>query len=620
MSQYLIPNYNIPILERKINKLRNKGANITFDVVDNDVQVPIAELGNNYTMSCSRVNVDGEYKINGWVFVGTIEHGSPENIIRLADYSFEGRIPERYRTAGRDCEHCHIKRDRNDTYLVYNEEHDEFKQVGRTCLKGYTRGLDADTCAEMVSLNAELDKLSSSANEGEFEIDMNDRTYSNHIHYPMETARLQALKYVQEHGYKPRETGIEFADALASNSDLPKGSVDLANEIEMWLEAPPLNDWKRNAHAAWVKKYYEPRDAGLITSAANSYIKQQQLNIRNQNSSNLSNEYAGEVGQSVEFVIADIKVAYERTGGSFYNYYSYPVYRMIGKDGKIYLWGSSNPEVEPQKGDKLKGTIKRLIERPNGEKQTELTRCKIIGKESIYRGFFNESYQPPRKTDSKYSVKSTLDRLQDLIQSELKDMIPSYYEISFELDYNKDIKNAFVLTLIDKYSRYIKDKSDLDFDFMKLNIAIHNIGGKSIVNSKKKMQITFKFNADELENSMLNDQSDSDSKFNSDFDEYERNIKSIDISKYKPSSSELAKISDYKSRNSNVNVRAIKDTDKLLRYLYGSIYLNYPDLMYQIERELINRNIMNDDFMSHNDINNIVSAIKLKVKARPFGF
>ena len=159
MARYLIPDYKLPELFKVVNKIRNKGANVTCDILRENIPVNIDRFGRGFFITCSEVEVEGSYRMNGWDFVGTIQHASPENIIRLADNDFEGRVPERYRTAERNCEHCNIRRDRNDTFLVYNEDEDEFRQVGRTCLKNYTQGLDAEVCASMISILAEIDRL-----------------------------------------------------------------------------------------------------------------------------------------------------------------------------------------------------------------------------------------------------------------------------------------------------------------------------------------------------------------------------------------------------------------------------------------------------------------------------
>lgn len=397
MARYLIPNYKMQELQKQIQKIRNKGAQVTFNILNDHVAVPAESVDRDMTIDCSEVEVEGRYHIDGWVFVGTIEHATPENIIRLADYSFENRIPERYRTAGRDCEHCHIRRDRNDTYLVYNEDEDEFKQVGRTCLRGYTNGLDAEACASLVSVIAEIERLNNQAENDEFDRDYVRQHGAAYIGYPMAKARKQAFRYVQEHGYIAGRTGQDFAIELSNDHGLPQASDEEVQAVTDYLETTAQSDWQRNALAAWSKEQYKSRDAGLITSAVSSYFRDQERQAaararEEQQRAALAsreNSFAGEVGETVTFTVREHRVAFWRTGGPRFNAGEYPVYRILGTDNRIYIWGCSSG-IQLNAGDTLQGKVKKQITRPNGELQTEVTRCKIVTPSpNSYRGFFN---------------------------------------------------------------------------------------------------------------------------------------------------------------------------------------------------------------------------------------
>ena len=397
MARYLIPNYKMSELQKQVQRIRNKGAQVTFNILNDHVAVPAESLGDNVTIDCSEVDVEGRYHINGWSFVGTIEHASPSNIIRLADFNFSERIPDKYRTAGRDCEHCHIRRDRNDTYLVYNEDEDEFKQVGRTCLKGYTNGLDAEACANLASVMHEIERLNNEIENDELDADYIRQNHAAYIGYPMEKARKQAYKYVQSNGYIPGRTGQDFAIALSDNHGLPQASDAEIQAVTDWLENSEPNDYLRNALAAWSKGQYKSRDAGLITSAVSSFFKWQEreaariareAEIQAANASR-ENSFAGNVGDEVTFTIREFRVIYWRTGGPRFNAGEYPVYRILGTDNRVYIWGSSSG-IEINVGDKLKGKVKKQITRPDGELQTEVTRCKIVSVgPNNYRGFFS---------------------------------------------------------------------------------------------------------------------------------------------------------------------------------------------------------------------------------------
>ena len=147
MPKYLIPAENIENLTKQVNHIRNKGASIVFELGE-EKMVEDKDIEGSFHKYVE-VEVEGKYIINGWEFVATIEHTPNGNIIRAINDIRKYLID--IKNVGPECEHCHRIRDRKDTYLVYNKEKDEWKQVGKTCLKDYTGGLDAGLCATMAT-------------------------------------------------------------------------------------------------------------------------------------------------------------------------------------------------------------------------------------------------------------------------------------------------------------------------------------------------------------------------------------------------------------------------------------------------------------------------------------
>ena len=96
------------------------------------------------------------------------------------------------------CEHCQTNRDRRNSYIVFNESTQEFKQVGKSCLRDYTNGLSA----EMVALHESFLKCAEEAHEwygtsggwfdGWFKVD-------EFMSYAAETIRIYG--YAKRDGY-----------------------------------------------------------------------------------------------------------------------------------------------------------------------------------------------------------------------------------------------------------------------------------------------------------------------------------------------------------------------------------------------------------------------------------
>ena len=236
-----------------------------------------------------------------------------------------------------------------------------------------------------MSVLAELDRINAAAERGNYDEDIDFILSNNLARYSMEKAKKKAYTYVDQHGYISGETGKSFAEILSRNDNIPEASDEQVDAVERYLRdslQSENNDYIRNALATWTKEYYERRDAGLITSAVASYKKARDQEAARQARINADgNQFAGQIGDKIRVVIETVSVA-------FYNStFGYPIYRIIGRDGKIYSWGCTK-DIELVPGDVLEGTIKNLRELRNGDRCTELTRCKVIDHELEYMGFF----------------------------------------------------------------------------------------------------------------------------------------------------------------------------------------------------------------------------------------
>ncbi|MBR4071070.1 MAG: hypothetical protein IKK26_00765, partial [Clostridia bacterium] len=159
-TTYLIREENIERLEKKLATIQKKCAasNCTFNYakVGEEFRTVTADDGQEYTVKYIQVEVDGTAKYNGWRFVATIDHHAEGNVIRAYDTEIE--VPDRYKTCGPTCEHCNKIRSRKDTYLIYNEENNEFKQVGKSCLQEFTNGLSTENIAFFCSIYEKMEE------------------------------------------------------------------------------------------------------------------------------------------------------------------------------------------------------------------------------------------------------------------------------------------------------------------------------------------------------------------------------------------------------------------------------------------------------------------------------
>lgn len=378
MAEYLIPEYYVSDLRKKVKRIANKGAHVIFDVLEQGI--PVKYQGNAHMpryIKCDKIEFSGEYKINGWIFVATIEHGPGQNIIKVANRALEKNIPIIYKTADKECEHCHIKRARNDTYLVYNETTHEWEQVGKTCLQGYTQGLNAEACTSLVSVINELEKLNNETTRGIFDL---EKVPVDFYVEPMDVVKRKAYLYVKDNGYQSSVTGLAFSMAVFRGADLPESTDEEVEQVTNYLENAENSAYISNAWAAWCKRSFEARDGGLITSAIYSYFKNEQRLVQQRTKertlqNNINQASSGAVGDKVTFTIKDFRVLYLKNINSYYSP-AYPVYKIIDTDGRAYIWSCSTG-FELKEGAKLEGTIKKIAAY-KGEMQTTVIDCKAV--------------------------------------------------------------------------------------------------------------------------------------------------------------------------------------------------------------------------------------------------
>ena len=416
--KYSIPLNKLEKLEKIIARYQKKCASITFNVGDEvieDATLYVEDKINHCMKSfpikvtCREVEVDGVYVIKGWQFVGTIEFTELGNIIRVADSSFEGKIPARYLHTPKICEHCGKIRNRKDTYLIYNVDSGEFKQVGSTCLLDYTKGLDANECASIMSC---LDKVST-LSDFDFSEDSFfgngfdstscgfDRTfvlplvYAYVSKYGYErmfegrgTAQDVRICVLREWNYLGEEMSKYYEDRYNS---LVMPSDEEMNAINEFAKAHLEDEfgYMRNASIAWLKKSVEYRDFGLVASFVATYLKEmKKQELQNAKIADSNNEWVGNVGDRITIKVASLRCLWSNSiEVAWHTYAQTFFYEIKDEEGHTFTWKSSTcldryfdeddcKWVELAQPKEIVATIKGHSEY-KGLKQTVLTRGKV---------------------------------------------------------------------------------------------------------------------------------------------------------------------------------------------------------------------------------------------------
>lgn len=379
---YSIHENNIPSLVEKLKKVANKCSKygLTFKYKEVGEEFKTVE---NHMERFVVVEVEGLAVINDWCFVATLEHTEAGNIIRSCNPKIE--IPEYFRTCAPKCDHCNSARHRKDTYIVQNVTTGELKQVGKSCLKDYTNGWSAEAVARYLSYFNALE---------EYEADESLCGGFTKHYYSREEILLAAVELTSKIGFvsKQKATDEEKESTAAKVIDFmspsPAAQKEMAkigynpetdenkaavNDMLAWLEVQEVDSqYIRNLQILCKQEYLEYRDLGIVVSLPAAYhkalVKAEENKKRTEES---ESEFVGTIKERIVIENVSLKcVARYDT-----DYGVTKVYRMLDAAGNIYVWKSTNC-IGDTDSITIKGTVKAHSEF-RGEKQTELTRCKV---------------------------------------------------------------------------------------------------------------------------------------------------------------------------------------------------------------------------------------------------
>jgi len=396
INRFLIPFDNMDRLKKKLATVRKKCAlcNCNFSYVEEQPEYKTVKIdGEEITLKYIPVTVEGVARFESWRFVGTIEHTTAGNIIRTYGEAPE-TIPERFHTCQPYCEHCKTVRTRKDTYIIYNDDTHDFKQIGANCLQLYTGGLSASHVAFFVSIFDGMGKYTAI-----------DNSISYTRFYDVSEIVLTACEVVRCFGYNNYSgdnntrwltSDIISIDRLSERereklrAKLDRAGFDLDDSREKAKQAleyfetleNPDNDYLKNLQTLVKCGKAERRDFGLLCSLPVAYDKatekQERENARKAKTASEAQTscYVGVVGQRITFETSAVKVltSYESSFDGYHVDVVY-IYKLTDENGNVFIW-KTQKGLDPEKRYKITGTVKEHSIY-NDVKQTALTRCKV---------------------------------------------------------------------------------------------------------------------------------------------------------------------------------------------------------------------------------------------------
>lgn len=421
MKTFAIHESNLERLQKKITRIRTKcetyGCDFYYQEVGEEFRKVKLDVNSPETVErFVLVECEGTAIVNGWRFVATVDHTDNGNIIRsLVD---DVDVPDRYYTCGPECEHCKSKRHRKDTYIIYNQETKEFKQVGSSCLCDFTHGFSAEAAAQYISL---FDSLIQGKAPGEgFQVStwMQVRdilkyavSVVKHLGYTSTSAQyydgqISTRSIVSDQwlydnipsrlGKYDMEKVKEFRNKFGSDFDQYKDMVN--SIIEYFKSVEENSDYMHNLKVIANSEYIDFKTLGYAVSMVPTYnrvLEKEAAKKRyaEEHSKEIKkSQFVGQVKDRITVVPEDIKVI--ATFENSYGYYSSTTtrYKITGEDGNVYMWDCSTYVEEDKEVESIVGTVKKHDEF-RGVKQTWLTRCKIKYVEDSKHGDASDDVQ-----------------------------------------------------------------------------------------------------------------------------------------------------------------------------------------------------------------------------------
>lgn len=388
MAQYAIYEGNLEALNKNLEKIRKKcekySCEFHYEEVGEEFRDVKDENGAVVTARFVLVEVSGRVVCEeGWSVVGVIDHMDNMNVIHVIDQINHTNVPERFYHSDVTCDHCNTKRRRKSTVIIYHPDHG-YKQVGKTCLKDYTGGLDAEVAAYMEQYIHDVE-----------EYDGVTRGSDIIPCCPTQYALELAAYDVECRGYHTyysdgKSTKLEVLDNIHSSVfEIPDEAKDRCEQLAKYAleyiqnldisESDTSGNYFHNLKAIASHEYVSEKHIGILVSLIPTYFRylkdlEYKKAAEATRKSEESSEYAGNIGEKVTVdVTSVIKVSeWANQFGSTY------LYKIFGADGNVYIWYSSRWFGDSPEWVSLKGTIKDHQEY-KGVKQTILTRCKPVG-------------------------------------------------------------------------------------------------------------------------------------------------------------------------------------------------------------------------------------------------
>ena len=324
-------------------------------------------------------------KIEGYTIVGHIAHTDAGAMMSRLPITLQDG--EQIRTdldlsewvdADPVCDHCQWERQRNDTFLVADDETGAIKQIGRNCLKDFTGSSDPERMARALEFYWDFCRYAGEPAENPV---MDLAEYLAHVAM---TVRMDgyyrkggATRDAAQQNYWNKATGKK-RNGAPQWVDPSEEDYRKAERVIAWLgeQSDPANEFVYKLHKAASLDYVAERTEGLLAYARVAYDRAMEREARQQPTLTPEKGWIGQVKSKVEVKAKLVKTVsvssiYAEDGTK-------PLYIFEDADGNEIKWFASRWQgLDNGEQYTVAGTVKEHCDHERFGKATMLTRCKV---------------------------------------------------------------------------------------------------------------------------------------------------------------------------------------------------------------------------------------------------
>ena len=369
-----VPEVNMESLRKFLSMAEKKavryGMEFSYSIGEPEIREVLMEGNMKGYMKFYPVEVKGTVRHEGWTVLAKIEHhfvnGNYENVV----YLFSNISKKEWWNLPPKCDHCNSNRGRKDTFIVYHEGMKKMKQIGSSCLREFTGGLDPEKALRMAEIISESDGYCGFDNS------------PTSCYYDLRTVLCGYAKCIKERGY--HKSGTEESTKVAGISYWVNGEgKEFSNEVEDMIDfaknPKEENEFTMNLRSICSSDYVQFKNIGFIACLPYIYWRnkerEQELAIRKEKHEKEveTSRHLYQKGDKIQIHVTVTKVV------GFETKYGYStVFKMVDDEGNVYSWITSSC-AEFSVGDEMiiQASVKENKEY-DGVKETALLRVKKV--------------------------------------------------------------------------------------------------------------------------------------------------------------------------------------------------------------------------------------------------